>query len=386
MWVIRLILRNAGRHRLRTLLTILGLAVASVAFCVIRTMISSYYSSVDVLPPNRLVTRNAVSLIFSLPVAYKQKIEMVPGVEEVAYANWFGGLYNNDAKNFFPSFAIGPNDCIDMYVEFVLSPDEKAQFLQEKNAAVAGRVTAERFGWKIGDHIRLTGQIFPGDFDFILRGIYVGRETGVDETSFIFHWDFLDETMRQRVPEMAGEVGWYLVRVTDPAQSATISAAIDEIFKNSRAETLTETEKAFTLNFLAQMDSIIFGLRIVSYLIIAVIFMVLVNTMAMSARERISEYAVLKTLGFRGFHLIGLILGESLVIALGGGGLGILLTFPVLRSLEQLMRSFFPGLHINATTLGLISLFIALVGILASVFPIYRAVRISIIDGLRNVG
>jgi putative ABC transport system permease protein len=386
MWVARLILRNAGRHKLRTMLTILGLAIATLAFCVIRTLISSYYASADILPPDRLITRNAVSIIFDLPHAYKERIESVPGVLSVGYGTWFGGLYKNDQKNFFPNYAVGPDYYIDIYSEFVVPPEQKEQYLGDKAGAIAGIKLAERFNWKVGDPIRLTGQIYPGEWDFTLRGIYSGREKGVDESAFLFHYEYLDEKMKTTVPEMSGGVGWYVVKIADPSQGPEISAAIDNFFKNSQAETYTETEKSFSLNFLAQMDAIITGLRIMSYLIIGIILMVLVNTMAMSARERISEYAVLKTLGFRPYHLSGLILGESLLIAISGGILGIFLTFPILKGLAKMLETFFSGFQVSGITFTMAVLFTLFVGILASLFPIYRAVKIRIVEGLRNVG
>ncbi|HBC47901.1 MAG TPA: ABC transporter ATP-binding protein [candidate division Zixibacteria bacterium] len=386
MWVIRLIIRNAGRHKLRTALTIVGLAIAVLAFCIIRTLVSSYYASADVLPPDRLVTRNAVSIVFDLPQAYKEKIENVPGVVSVGYGTWFGGLYKNDMKNFFPNFAVGPDYYIDIYSEFVLTPDEKEQYLKDKSGAIAGAKLADRFGWKVGDPIRLTGQIYPGEWDFTLRGIYKGSQQGVDENSFLFHYEYLDDKMKETVPEMSGAVGWYVVKIADPTQGPEISANIDALFKNSPAETMTETEKAFSLSFLAQMDTIITGLRIMSYLIIGVILLVLVNTMAMSARERISEYAVLKTLGFRPYHLGGLILGESLLIAFSGGILGIILTFPVLGGLAKMLQNFFSGFKVEMITIFMAIVFTASVGFLSALFPIYRAVRIKIVEGLRNVG
>jgi putative ABC transport system permease protein len=386
MWVFRLIFRNVVRHKLRTMLTILGLAIAVMAFIIIRTLISSYYASADVVPPDRLITRSSVSIIFSLPKSYMQKIEQVDGVVAVGYGNWFGGLYNNDPKNFFPNYAVGPDNYLDIYSEFLLAPEEKTEYLQDKKGAVAGVRLAERFGWKIGDQIQLTGQIYPGNWDLTLRGIYHGNKAGVDENSLIFHWDYLDETMRQSIEAMSGEVGWYVVKIADPSRSAEISANIDELFKNSPAETLTETEKSFNLNFLAMMSAIITGLRIMSYLIIGIILMVLVNTMAMSARERTSEYAVLKTLGFRAFHIIGLILGESMAIAALGGALGFVLSFPTLTGLSKVMQSFFSGFVINPVTYLLAVLFVVLVGLLASLFPIYRAINKTIIDGLRNIG
>jgi putative ABC transport system permease protein len=385
MWVFKLILKNAGRHKLRTLLTILGLAVAVVSFSVIRTLIDTYYGSADVIPPDRLVTRHAVSFVFDLPFTYEQKIANVPGVEAVAYGTWFGGIYNNDPRNFFPSFAVGPENYLDIYSEYIMPADQKEQFLKEKNAAFCGQQLANRFGWKPGEVIRLTGQIYPGEWEFILRGIYKGREPGVDESALYFHWDYLYDRMQQTIPEMVSGIGWYIVKIDNPDRAPEISASIDKLFKNSSAETLTETEKAFTLSFLAMMDAIVTGMRIISYMVIGVILLVMVNTMLMTARERISEYALLKTLGFRPFHLTGLVLGESLLIAMVGGCLGIFLTFPIVGTVARFLESYFTRFEVYDLTIILAFIFVILVGILAAVFPIIRAVRLSIAEGLRNV-
>ena len=280
MWVFKLILRNAGRHKLRTWLTIVGLAVAVIAFIVIRTLVSSFYYSAEILPPDRLVTSNAVSFTMDLPMSYKTKIESVPGVNSVAYGTWFGGLYNNDRNNFFANFAVGPDSTyLNAYPEFIIPPDQKEAYLKEKNSALAGQQLVNRFGWKIGDVIRLTGQIYPGDWEFVLRAIYKGDKPGVDETAMMFRYDYFDDHLRETTPGMAGGVGWYIVKINDPSRSAAIAADIDALFKNSTAETLTQTEKLFTLNFLEQMSIIIRGMRILSYLIIGIILLVLANTM-----------------------------------------------------------------------------------------------------------
>jgi len=381
-----MILRNAARHKLRTILTILGLAVATLSFVVIRTIIKSWYASAEILPPDRLVTRNAVSLVFGLPLAYEEKIKRVEGVEQVGHGNWFGGLYNNDPKNFFANFAVGPDIYLEMYSEFVVPPEQKTEYFKTKDGAVAGQRLVDRFGWKIGDVIRLKGQIYPGDWEFVLKAIYKGSEPGVDENSLIFHWEYFDEKMKQTFPEMGGEAGWFLIKISDPKDAASIGAAIDEIFKNSPAETLTETEKAFSLNFLAMMDSLIAGLTIMSYLIIGVILLVLVNTMAMSARERMSEYAILKTLGFKAFHIGFLIIGESLLLAILGGALGFLLTVPAFDGISKALQGFFSGFVTDTLTIALAIIFLILVGICAAIFPIYKALKLSIVDGLRHVG
>lgn len=386
MWVFRLILRNAGRHKLRTLLTVLGMAVTIIAFGVIRTLIDAYYRTADVIPPDRLVTRHAVSFIFELPISYYEKIKQVEGVESVCYGCWFGGTYQDDPKNFFASYAIGPENYLDVYSECIIPEDQKADFYAHRNSAVAGAQLVNRFNWQLGDIIHLTGQIYPGDWEFVLRAIYKGDKPGVDENSFMFHYDYLDEELKQRIPGMAGNVGWFIVKISDPDRAPEISASIDALFDNSAAETLTETEKSFTLSFLAMMDAIVTGLRIISFMIIGVILLVMANTIAMNARERTTEYAVLKTLGFKPYHITGLVLGESLFIGCLGGVLGVLLTFPIVQGVGKYIENFYSQIEISGLTVVLSVVFTILVGIIAALFPVFQTIRLKIVDGLRKVG
>jgi putative ABC transport system permease protein len=384
MKVLKLIFRNSLRHKLRTLLTILGLALAVMAFGLIRTFINVWYSGVDTASPNRLVTRHAVSIVFFLPLAYKEQLQKTPGVEEVSYADWFGGIYI-DPKNFFAQFAVDHTTFFDLYPEFIVPPSQFEDFSKERKAVVVGRRLADRFGWKIGDPIILIGTIFPGNWDFVIRGIYSGRDKSIDENSFILRYDYLDESLKQTSPRRAGRVGWYGLKISDSKQAAQISATIDAHFKNSLAETKTETEKEFQISFIAMASAIITGLRIISYLIIGVILLVLANTMAMTARERVSEHAFLKTLGFRGYHLVGLIFGESLSIATIGGLFGICLLAVTSRVVEAALVQFFPSFAPSIITY-IASLGVAMVvGVAAAIFPVQRAIRIRIVDGLRVV-
>jgi putative ABC transport system permease protein len=386
MWVIRLILRNATRHKLRTLLTIAGLALAVVAFQVIQTTLQTWNAQLEASSPRRLITRHAVSFTFSLPVAYYDKITRVPGVSKVGYANWFGGIYNNDPKNFFAQFPMGPENILELYPELIIPAEQKDQFLNDKSACVCGQKLVDRFGWKIGDVIRLTSQIYPGQWDFVLRAIYKGRDPAVDENGMYFHWDYFDDKVRAISETWAGNVGWYIVEINDPKDAAQISASIDDIFKNSPQQTLTETEKAFSAGFIAGFDTIIAGMKIISFLIIGVILLVLANTMIMGARERVNEFALLKTLGFRPFHIFGLLFGESLAIAVAGGIVGVLLSYMVIGFMAKAMAAFFSSMFIAKKTIILSLLLAMLVGLLASLLPIYRTIRTSIVDGLRNVG
>lgn len=383
MKVLKLISRNSWRHPLRTALTVLGLAIAVTAFCVIRTTIDAWYADSRATSPNVLITVNRVSIVFTLPVSMIERVSKVPGVVEVSHATWFGGIYV-DPKNFFAKFVVDQDRFFDLYKQFVVPPDQLEAFKRDRNAVVIGRKLADRFGWKLGDVVRLQGDIYPGDWDFVVRGIYTGAKEGTNELNWYQGYKYLDERMRETAPQRAGNVGWLIVKIADPSQAATISRQIDDMFVNSANETKTQTEEAFALSFVEMSGTIIRGLRIVSILVIGIILLVLANTMAMTARERIREYAVLKTLGFLPRHLIGLIIGESLVIAIAGGIVGLLLTsFVVIGLLERALGDYLPVVQLSTLTLILGIVASVAVGLLAAIFPTLKAVRTSIVDGLR---
>ncbi|MBS1113038.1 MAG: hypothetical protein H6Q92_801 [Nitrospirae bacterium] len=385
MHVLRLIFKNSFRHKLRTFLTVLGVSIAILAFGLLRTVVSAWYAGVEASSASRLVTRNAISLIFPLPLSYKEKIRQVEGVKSVSYGSWFGGIYI-DEKHFFANYAMEPEHYLAIYPEIIIPPDQKAAFLRDRKSAVAGRKLADRYGWKIGDAVTLRGTIFPGNWEFIIRGIYRGRDQNVDETAFFFHWEYLNETMKKTSPGRADQVGWYMVEVRNPNLAADVSVRIDKMFRNSLAETLTETEKAFNLGFISMTEAILITIQLVSYVIILIIMAVVANTMAMTARERIGEYAVFKTLGFGGFHVAGLIFGESLFITMTGAAIGILLTFPAAKVFAQQLSTYFPIFNVERETIYLDIAAACLIGISAAAFPTWRAVRMRIADGLRRIG
>ena len=380
----KIALKNTLRHKLRTGLTIIGIAVAVLAFCLLRTVIHAWYAGVEASAANRLITRNATSLIFPLPLSYLTKIKQISGVTGVTYANWFGGIYI-DEKNFFPQFAIEARSFFNLYPEIAIPEEELSTFLRERKACIAGRKLVNKYHWKIGEIIPLRGVIFPGNWEFVLRGVYHGTRQIVDESQFFFHWDYLNEQVKNVSPSRANQVGWYVIQLADPFNGPEIAQTIDRLFKNSLAETLTETEKAFQLGFIAMTEAIIVSIKVISLVVIIIIMIVLANTMAMTARERVAEYAVLKTLGFGGWTLFELITGESLLIALAGGVLGIGLTFPTVRVVARQLEMFFPVFRIHPATLWMALGASALVGFVAALFPVYRAVNIRIAEGLRGI-
>lgn len=386
MKVFKLMFKNALRHKLRTSLTILGIAIAVVAFGFLRTVVTAWYAGVEASAANRLITRNSVSFIFPLPYAYRDRIARIPGVETVSFANWFGGVYI-DKSQFFARMAVDAGTILDVYPEFRVSPEQYNAFMQERNACIVGADLARQYGFKLGDIIPMEGDIYPGKWEFVVRAIYEPRDEKVDGTQFFFHWEYLDERMKAEMPGRAGEVGWYIIKIADPANAAAISEQIDAEFRNSRAETKTETEAAFQQGFIQGTSLVIDLLNFISFVIIGIIMLVLGNTMIMSARERTKEYAVLKTLGFSAKHIVGLIAGESLVISFLAGGLGLLLTYPIVGMFSLFVpKTWFPIFYVEPSTVALAALSALGVGIAASFFPIQRALRTSIVNGLRFVG
>ena len=385
MYLLKLILRNALRHRLRTLLTVLGLLVAILSFGVLQTVVDAWYTGANSAAPDRLVTRSAVSLVVPLPVHYRDKIRAIDGVRSVASANWFAGVYQ-EPKNFFPQFAIDPVTYLAMYPEYRIHPEQLRDFMRDRKGAVVGRKLADTYGFKLGDVVPLKGTIFAGNWEFVVRAIYEGATPKTDTSQFFFHWEYLNETVRTRAPQRANQVGVFVVQVRDVSRAAEISAAIDAQFRNSPAETLTETEKAFQIGFIKQTEAIVIAIRIVSFVVIFIILAVMANTMAMTARERIAEHATLKALGFGPGFLGGLIYGESLAIAFAGSALGVLLTFPVADWFGAKMGTLFPVFEVSGETVWLQFACALVVGVAAAVVPAYRAAQVRIVEGLRAVG
>jgi putative ABC transport system permease protein len=348
-------------------------------------VVSAWYAGVDASSATRLVTRNSISLVFPLPLSYKEKIRGVEGVKLVSLGNWFGGIYKEE-KNFFANFAVETKSYLDIYPEFVIPEDQKQALFKERKGCVVGRKLAKRFGWKIGDSIVLRGTIFPGNWEFVLSAIYRGRDKTIDENQFFFHWDYLNETMKRVQPRRADQVGFYMVEMTSPDTAAETSEKIDKLFINSFAETLTETEKSFQMGFISLSQTILTVIQLVSMVIIVIIMAVAANTMAMSVRERMSEYAVFKTLGFGWSYLAFLILGESMVITALGCGMGILFTYPAADAFSKAVGEFFPVFNIARETIFLDIAASAVIGTVASIFPIWRAVTVPIASGLGRIG
>ena len=384
MFLFKLLLKNAFRHKLRTALTMVGLVVAVCAFGLLRTIVDAWYAGVEGSSSTRLITRSNISLTFALPLHYGQRLKGVAGVHQVSWANWFGGVYITE-RNFFPQFAVDPPSYLALYPEYRLSDAERLAFFRDRQGAIAGRKLATKFGWKVGDQIPLRGTIYPGTWTFTLRGIWDGAEAKTDENQLLFHWALLNESIRARAPRRADQMGVYILGIDEPRDAALIGQRVDAMFANSLAETMTETEAAFQLSFVSMSEAILVAVRAVSFIIIVIIMAVMANTMTMTARERLAEYATLKALGFGPGFVVRLLFGESLFIALIGGLAAVLLTLPMAAAFGSATGSLFPVFRVSLSTMALQMGAALVVGLVAAAWPSWKMSRIDIVEGFRHV-
>ncbi len=382
----RMVMKNTLRHPLRNILTVLGIAIAVSAFGLLRTVLTSWDAGIEAGSVERLVTRDAVSFIFPLPLAYADKIEKTEGIEKLCYLNWFGGVYKEPA-NFFPRMACQPERIFEVYPEYQVTDQEREAFIKERNACVIGESIAEQFKIKVGDIMTIEGDIYPGKWDFVVRGIYKRRDQNTDGTQMFFSWVYLNERLLQESPARANKIGWVVTKLKPRTNSAEVSKAIDNQFLNSSAETKSETERAFNQSFFDAYSAIFTAIRIMSILIIGIILMVLGNTMIMSTRERTREYAMLKALGFRGNHLVAFIAGESIVIAFIGAIIGVGMLYVMVIIFGAFVpKQYFPVFFIAPSTYIIAFSSALLLGGLASVLPVVHNTKIQIVEGLRFNG
>jgi len=377
----RLILANLMRSKRRTFLTTFSIAIALFLFCTLRTVITSFEASLRASEATRLVVRHGASLVFPLPLSYEDRLARVPGVTGVTYGNWFGGVYQ-DPKNQFAQFAMDVPTMFDLFPDTVLPEDQKKAFLAERTSCIVGRALAKKFGWKIGDAVPILGTIYPGDWRFVIRGIYEGRTKDVDENTLFFHWDYLNESLPQGRKDY---VGIYWLRIASPSMAAAVSERVDDMFRNSSQPTKTETEKAFQAGFISMIGNIQLLLTILGSAIVFAIMLVTINTMMMAARERTTEIAVLKTLGFSDGLILRLVGGEALLVSLVGGVLGCGLAALIFHEMDFTGGGFFPNFRVLPETILAGLLLAVLMGVLSGVAPAVSAARLRIANALRKV-
>jgi len=383
-----LILRNTVRRPVRLGLTVGGLAMVVLAFGLIRLTLDQWQAGSRAALKNRLITVHAMSDELRLPLAYKDRLTVIPGARTVHFGSVFGGVYQ-DPKQSFGSFAEQASTFFETYPEVVLSDAERLAFLQDRRGCIIGHRLAARFGWKVGEAITLKGTVYPGDWELVVRGIFRSTSPNVmGEGELYLHWAYANERLKTTEPDRADQVGWYVVRAADGVNGQTVAWAIDASFANSAAETRTESEQAYFAGWVARSGALLRGLEWMSGVINGIALLVLVNALAMAVRERTREYAVIKTLGFQPRHLVSLVLGESLLLALLGGGLGLILLFPAaqLYAVMTQDRGYVASYPITTETMGACLAVMLLVGLLAAVWPAVRLIRMTTLEGLRHAG
>jgi putative ABC transport system permease protein len=381
-----LVWSNLRRRKARTLFTFLSIVVAFVLFVYLAAIQVAFRAGVDVAGADRLFTTHKTSIIQSLPVAYLEQIARVPGVTAVTHASWFGGIYQNPNEGFQGVFQapVVPELYLAMYPEFVVSDDERRAWLEDREGVIVGRKTAERYGWKVGDRVPVQGTIWrkkdgSATWEFNIRGIYDGAESGTDTTQFLFHYAYFDEARQGG----EGLVGWYMVRIADPAAAAEVGAAVDRLFENSPAETKTVTEKALAQSFADQIGNV--G-AIITWVMTAVFFTLLLvtgNTMAQSVRERTNELAVLKTLGFTHAGVLLLVLAESVLLCALAGFLGLALGAAAVAGGDP-TGGVLPVFYLPGPDLVLGVVLVLALGIVTGLLPAVQAMRLQIVDALRR--
>ncbi|HKE07327.1 MAG TPA: FtsX-like permease family protein [Candidatus Acidoferrum sp.] len=377
----RIIFANLKRKPIRLLLTLGSFAVALLLFSFLAVVRGAFILN-DVASANRLIVINRTSIINLIPLSYRDKILRIPGVTYVTHYNWFGGIYQRE-ENFFPQFVIDPENQRQVMPELVVSDDQWNAFLKDRQGAIAGAKTAERFGWKIGDRIPIKTTLYGGGaWEFNLVGIYHGKRPQDDDTQFWFRWDYFEERIPQ---EVKGQIGWYVLRVKDPDDAPRVAKAIDAEFLNSPNETKTETESTWIANWVKQWGNIQVLILTIGGVVFFTLLLVTGNTMAISVRERTSELAVFKAIGFSDRSVLFFVLAESITISLFGGLTGLLLAKLLMPVLAKGLSSILPILILSWGILGLGLLTALLVGLLSGLLPGLGAMRLRVVNALRRV-
>ena len=377
----RLILANLLRKKLRLLLTLGSFAVALFLFAFLG-IVNGAFNRTELASANRLIVINRTSIINPIPLSYRDQILRIPGVKAVTHNNWFGGVYQ-DEKNFFPQFVIDPENQRQVIPEFIVPEDQWQAFLKDRQGAIVGKRTMERFHWKIGDRIPIKSTITnTGTWEFNIDGVYHGTRQGDDETQFWFQWDYFEE----RVPQaFKGNIGWYVVKIDNPDDAPRIAKAIDSQFANSPYETKSDSESTFAAGWVKQFGNIRFLIVTIGTVVFFTLLLVTGNTMAISVRERTNELAVLKAIGFSDGLVLVFVLAESLVIAIVGGVFGLLLAKAITPILSAALSGMLPVLILSPVILLTGFLAAIIVGFASGLLPGIGAMRMRVVNALRRV-
>jgi putative ABC transport system permease protein len=387
MNVTTLAARNLTRNRTRVVLTIVAVALAIVLFLGLRTVVWAWTYGKDVAAKDRVVTRHKVTFVMQLPKNYIEKVRAIPGIKESTWANWFGGKDPKDETHFFAQFAVDAASYLQVYSEMVVPPEQKEAWMHDPQGVIIGDILAKTMKLKVGDKVVLKGTIYPGDWEFHVSGIYQATAKSVDRSQLLMHWDYLNNKLPERRRD---QIGWIASRIDDPRRSAELVKTIDATFDSADTQTLSMSEKLFNNSFIAMFSGILTAIQIVSFVILAIMLLILGNTIAMGVRERTYEYGVLRAIGFLPGHIASFIVGEGLFVGAIGGAVGLvfgqLMISGIGKAIEEgAMAGMFPYFRLQPLTAALGLALAAGLGAFASLVPAYRASRLHVTEALRRV-
>lgn len=389
--------RNVLRNKFRVLLTILGTAVAVLTFVTLRTVVFAWTNAEEYSVKDRVVTRHKVTFVMTLPHKYFDDVRGAKSssganvVRAATFANWFGGKDPKHDREFFGTLAVDAATYFDVYDEVLLPKEQRDAFLKDRSGCVVGDQLAARMGWKLGDKVTLESGIYPSAPDapwtFVVSGIYTATAKSVDRLTFLFHWERLNDAVAGPAHD---QVGWIVSRASDSSRAADAGIAIDKVFDDRDVQTLSQDERSFNASFLGMISAVLQAIDVVSAVILVIMTLILGNTIAMGVRERTNEYGVLKAIGFRPGHVAGFVMGEAALVALAGGVVGLLLSYPIAEKglggfLESQMPQFFPSFRIPTKTSVMAVLLALVLGTAAAVIPALRASRLRVTEALRRV-
>jgi putative ABC transport system permease protein len=382
--------KNVGRNLFRAILTVLGVIVAMLAFVLLRTVLSAWTAGAEYAAQDRVASRHKITMVMSLPKRYAEDVKVIPGVKDTAYFSWFGARVPGHEEVFFANIATDPAEFLRVYDEIALPEAQKQTWIEDRQGAVIGAQLARQLGWKVGDKVTLSGTIYPGDWQFTIDGNYKATRRSIDQSSFYFNWKYLNESADLPV-QMKDQIGWIVCKIEKASMSGRIAKDIDKLFESRDIQTLSMSERAMNASFMGMLGSLLTTIDVVSIVILAIMMLILGNTIAMSVRERTQEYGVLRAIGFQPGHLAALVLGESAAVGVLGGVLGLAICYPLIDQgigpfMEDHFANFFPYFRL-AETDAFIALGISIVvAAVAALIPAYQASKLDVVDALRRVG
>jgi putative ABC transport system permease protein len=379
--------RNLWRNRLRTLLTVAGVAISIVAFVSLRTVLTAWTTAADSASKDRLATRHKISFTITIPKRYIEDVRAVPGIHQATHLNWFAGKNAKDSSQFIVSLAVDSESFLPVFDEIVLSDEDKHRWAEDRNGAIIGDVLAEQLGVKQGERFSLEGSIYPGTWEFTVSAIYGTKRRSIDRSTMFFHWSYLNESLPA---EGRDQIGWIASRIDDPALGAAAAVAIDRVFDSKDVQTVTMSERAMQLSYLGMMSTMLKAIDLASKIVLLIVTLIMGNTIAMGVRERTREYAVLRALGFRPRHVRMFIIGEAVALGAVAGGLGLALSIPIVELglghwLEENMGAWFPYFRIEMTTYVFGFAAALALALVASALPAIRTARLPVTTALRRV-